>query len=186
MENQYFRLLEVKLKPRDTTQFHIHTLPSIFTQFTDNIVSSQVKGQSWVNDHNVEGNVYYKPYGKDSTIHRVTNCDKVPFHVTDMELLAPYESKFPFHSMPFPVLLDNERIVAYQLNASSLDEKVNSTHGPMLVELIRGNEVTYLDIVTKKSIPLKAGKYLYIPPGNTFSFSVKGGGDINMVLIEIK
>jgi alpha-glucosidase (family GH31 glycosyl hydrolase) len=187
MENQYFRLLDVKLKPGDTTQFHIHSTPSVFIQFTNTRVSSQLKDQQWKHDINTAGNVVYKDYAQDSIIHRVTNCDTDPFHVTDMELLSPYVSKFTFHQMSYKVLLNNERIIAYQLDTTSFSESVNSAHGPMLAALVKGSEVLYSDIVTKKSISIKGGKYMYIPPGNTFRFSSsKKNEEISMVLIEIK
>ena len=186
IENQYFRLLDVKLKPGDTTQFHIHSLPSVFVRFTSNQISTQLQGQSWMAEESEQGQVSFKPYGLDSIIHRVTNVSNQLFHVNDMELLAPYKSKFPFHALPFQELIDNERVAVYQLNAASFSEKITSIHGPILAELVKGNEVVYFDIVTKKSITLKGGKYLYIPPGNTFSFSAKTGEDISMILIEIK
>jgi hypothetical protein len=186
MENQYFRLLDVKLKPGDTTQFHIHALPSVFVQFSTNQMSTQLKGQSWIQEQREQGQVTFRPFGADSIIHRVTNVSDKLFHVTDMELLAPYKSKFPFHPLPYRVLIDNDRVAVYQLNAASFRDKVTSIHGPILAELVNGKEVVYFDIVTKKSITLKEGKYLYIPPGNTFSFSAKEGEDINLVLIEIK
>ena len=186
MENQYFRLLDVKLKPGDTTQFHIHSLPSVFVRFSSNDITSQLQGESWIPEKSEQGQVSFKAYGADSIIHRVTNVGDKVFHVTDMELLAPYKSKFPFHPLPYKELIDNERVAVYQLNAASFKDKVTSIHGPILAELVKGSEVVYLDIVTKKSITLKEGKYLYIPAGNTFSFSAKEGEDINMILIEIK
>lgn len=186
MENQYFRLLDVKIKPGDTTQFHIHSLPSVFVQYSTNETSTQIKGQSWMQEQREQGQVTFKPFGADSIIHRVTNASDKLFHVTDMELLAPYRSKFPFHPLAYKELIDNERVAVYQLNAASFKDKVTSIHGPILAQLIKGSEVVYFDIVTKKSIPLKEGKYLYIPAGNTFSFSTKEGEDVNMILIEIK
>jgi quercetin dioxygenase-like cupin family protein len=186
LENNYIRLLDVWVKPGDTTQFHVHSLPSVFLHFTTSSISTQVKGKEWIKDQNTEGKLLYKPFGKDSIIHRVTNCDTKPYHVTDMELLSAYESRFPFHVLPFPIILDNDRVIGYRLDQSSFSEHINSTHGPMLAQLVKGHEVTYTDIVTKKSITIKEGKYLYIPPGNTFQFSTIEDEAINLVLIEIK
>ena len=186
LENNYIRLLDVWVKPGDTTQFHIHSLPSVFLHFTTSNISTQVQGKEWIKDQNTEGKLSFKPFGKDSIIHRVTNCDSKSYHVTDMELLSTYESRFPFHELPFPIILDNDRVIGYRLDQSSFSEHINSTHGPMLAELVKGHEVTYTDIVTKKSITIKEGKYLYIPPGNTFQFSTVEDETINLVLIEIK
>jgi len=186
MENQYFRLLDVKLKPGDTTQFHIHSLPSVFVRFTANQTRTQVQGQDWISEQSEQGQVSFQSFGTDSVIHRVTNASDKLFHVTDMELLAPYKSKFPFHPLPYQELIDNEKVAVYQLNAASFKDKVTSIHGPILAQLVKGSEVVYFDIVTKKAITMKEGKYLYIPPGNTFSFSANEGEDINMILVEIK
>jgi len=186
MENQYFRLLDVKIKPGDTTQFHIHSLPSVFVRFSSNPISTQLQGQSWNEEQAEQGQVTYKDYRKDSIIHRVTNLSDKLFHVTDMELLSLYKSKFLFHPLPYKELIDNERVAIYQLDAASFKDQVTSIHGPILAQLVKGSEVIYYDIVTKKSITMKEGKYLYIPPGNTFSFSAEEGVDVNMILIEIK
>src|SRR5436190_20723571 len=45
-ENGYVRLLDVFVSPRDTTQFHVHNIPSVFTTFTKTATGSQlISGQ---------------------------------------------------------------------------------------------------------------------------------------------
>ncbi len=186
MENQYFRLLDVRIAPGDTTLYHIHSSPSVFTYFTNTHISLQVKGKPWTSEDIREGQVAFRDFTKDTLVHRVTNIDQGSFHVTDLELLSPYVSKFPFHQLPYKVLFDNDKVIAYQWDAASFNDHINSTHGPMLAELVKGSGVAYHDIVTKKLIPLKAGKFLYIPPGNTFQFTTQKEEDVNLILFEIK
>jgi hypothetical protein len=186
LENQYFRLFDIQLKFGDTTLFHSHSKPSMLIQLTSTNISTQVKGQNWIQDQLTPGRLIYLAYDRDSLVHRVTNNDTRPFHVSLLEFLTPYGTRFSFHQLSFPVLLDNDRAIAYRLDASSMGEDINSSHGPILAELIGGSEVTYFDVVTRKSILIRNGKYLYIPPANTFHFTAPADTDIDLVLLEIK
>ena len=88
LENKYIRLLDVKIQPGDTTLFHIHSIPSVFVNFTNTAVCSQIKGKEWEKGNNTEGNASYRSFVNDTLVHRVSNCDTVPFHVTDVEILS--------------------------------------------------------------------------------------------------
>ena len=84
LENKYIRLLDVWIPPGDTTLFHIHSTPSVFVPFTTTVVCSQIKGKAWETSKNTEGNASYRSFANDIVVHRVSNCDTVPFHVTDI------------------------------------------------------------------------------------------------------
>ena len=186
LENKYLRLLDVWIKPGDTTLFHIHSTPSLFLQFTNTVVCLQIKGTAWIKDKNKEGNVSYRSFVKDTLVHRVSNCDTIPFHVTDIELLSSYKPNTQHQPLPFTVLFDNERAVAYKLTQSSFNNQVISHRGPVVAQLVSGDEVMYYDAKKKKSTSIKTGKYLYIKPGSSFYFSAKENETINLVLFEIK
>jgi hypothetical protein len=185
-ENKYVRLLDVHIPPGDTSLFHIHSTPSVFLHFTTTVVCSQIKGKEWVTAKNTEGNASYRSFVNDTLVHRVSNCDTVPFHVTDIEILSPYKPTVQLKPLPFTLLFENEKVVAYRFSRSSFNNKVISDRGPMVAELVTGKEVIYHDRKNKKSIKIKTGKYLYIKPGSSFYFSIKGAEEINMVLVEIK
>ena len=186
IENKYFRLLDVWIKPGDTSLFHIHATPSLFLQFTSTYVCVQEKGKAWANNKNQEGNASYRSFINDTLVHRVSNCDTVPFHVTDIELLAAYKTNNPIKPLALPVLFDNEKAIAYRITASSLNNTFITGRGPMVAELVAGDHVICHDTITKKSSKIKTGKYLYIEPGSSFYFSSNGNKEINLVLFEIK
>ncbi|MBL0183527.1 MAG: hypothetical protein IPP96_15045 [Chitinophagaceae bacterium] len=186
IENKYIRLLDVRIKPGDTTQFHIHATPSLFLYFTNTTVCSQIKGKDWVTAKNQAGNASYRSFDNDTLVHRVSNCDTVPFHVTDIELLSAYKPNDPIQPLPLMVLFDNGKAIAYRITRSSLNKEIISNHGPMIAELVAGDDVTCYDTMTKRSTTIKNGKYLYIEPGRSFYFSAKENEEINMVLFEIK
>ncbi len=185
-ENKYIRLLDVWIKPGDTTLFHIHSTPSLFLHFTNTEIGSQIMGREWIKSRNEMGNVSYRSFANDTLVHRVTNFDTSLFHVTDIELLAPYKPGIPIQPLPFTVLFDNEKAIAYKLTQSSLDETIISHRRPMVAELVEGQEVIYHDVLNKKPTSILTGKYLYIKPNSTFHFTAKGNGVVNMVLFEIK
>jgi hypothetical protein len=186
LENKYLRLLDVWIEPGDTTLFHIHSTPSLFLQFTSTAVCVQIKGAAWIKDKNKEGNASYRSFVNDTLVHRVSNCDTISFHVTDIELLSSWKPNTPLPLLPFTVLFDNERTFAYRLTQSSFNNQIISNRGPMVAQLVSGDEVKYYDAGKKRSIPIKTGKYLYIKPGSSFYFSAKENEEINLVLFEIK
>ena len=185
-ENKYMRLLDVNIQPGDTSLFHIHSIPSVFLHFTNSVASSQIKGKEWVTAKNTAGNAWYNSFENDTLVHRVSNCDTVPFHVTDIEILSSYKPTAQLKPLPLTVLFENEKIFAYRFNRSSFNKQLISGRGPMVAELVAGDEVIYHDSMKKKSIKIKTGKFLYIKPGSSFYFSAKGDEEINMVLFEIK
>jgi hypothetical protein len=186
LENKYIRLLDVWLQPGDTTMFHIHSTPSVFLQFTNTAIGTQLKGQDWVKDQSVAGNASYNSFSPEIRIHRVSNWDSVPFHVTDIEILSPYNPGQELKPLPFTVLFENERAVAYQLTNAAFNQKIISNRGPIIAELVSGNEIVFHDTMGKKSTKIKTGKYFYIKPGSSFYFSAEENEPINLVLFEIK
>lgn len=185
-ENQYLRLLDVWINPGDTSLFHIHSTPSLFLHFTNTLVAAQIKGAAWTIANNKAGTASYRSFINDTLVHRVSNQDTALFHVTDIELLSSYKPETLLNPLPFTVLFENEKAVAYRLSNASLTKQIISGRGPMVAELVAGNEVTCYDTMNKRSTSIKNGKYLYIEPGSSFYFSATGNKEINMVLFEIK
>src|SRR4051812_10297786 len=85
-ENKYFRVLDVNIPPHDTTLQHIHSTPSVILLFTNTITAQQLKGQDWVKGQSIAGTAIYRDFSKDTVIHKVSNWDTAPYHVTDIEL----------------------------------------------------------------------------------------------------
>jgi hypothetical protein len=186
LENKYIRLLDVWIKPGDTSMWHIHSIPSLFLYFTSTDVCVQVKDNAWTKNRNVEGNASFRSFINDTLIHRVSNCDTVPFHVTDIEILSSYKPATQLTPLPFTVLFDNEKAIAYRLSGTSFNNQLINGRGPIVAELVAGDEVVCYDTQHKRSTTIQAGKFLYLQPGSTFYFSAKENKKINLVLFEIK
>ena len=185
-ENKYLRLLDVHIPPSDTTMFHIHSTPSFFLALSNTQVGVQIKGLDWIKSQNVAGEAWYQSFLNDTLIHRVTNCDSVPFHVTDMEILAPYNNSRKIIPLPFDILLENEKVLTYGVNNSSINQKVISKRGPIIAQLVEGDNILVHDEKTKETRAIKKGGYLYIEPESSFYFTSPENEKINLVLLEIK
>ena len=188
LQNKYIRLLDVWIPPGDTTLFHIHATPSLFIELSNGVIGSQIKGAGWVNEAAIAGKTWYRSFINDTLVHRVCNLDTIPLHVNDIEILFSYDSNNVSQQkpLPFTLLYENEKAFAYQIKDISFHNQVIKNRGPMIAELISGNGVSFHDADSKKSIPVIAGKYLYIEPGKSFYFSKGKTTGINMVLFEIK
>lgn len=186
LENKYFRLLDVHIAPGDTSLFHIHSTPSFFLIFTSNKVGVQIEGQEWTQSQNIAGESWYESFLNDSLIHRVTNCDSIPFHVTDIEILAPYQGGHQIKPLPFNLLLENEKVLAYSINNLSTDPSVISKRGPIIAQLVEGEKILSHDVETKKTKEIIKGSYLYFEPERSFYFTAPFDENINLILLEIK
>jgi hypothetical protein len=186
LENEYVRMLDVVLPPADTTWFHIHSTPSVFLQFTGSNLATQVKDADWIKEQSEKGTVWFNPFLPDRLVHRVSNQDTKPFHVTDIEILSSYKPASGLIPMPFPVLLNNEKVFAYRVTEPFGNKQLITGRGPIIAALVEGNEVVFHDAGEKRTTKLEPGKFVYISPQHTFYFSTTDKEKINLVLFEIK
>jgi hypothetical protein len=186
IENKYFRVLDVNIPPYDTTLQHIHSTPSVILLFTNTITAQQLKGQDWIKGQSVAGTAFYRDFSKDTVIHKVSNWDTVPYHVTDIELLSAYEANSGRKPLSLIVLFDNDRAFAYRLTDSLINKQIISNRGPMIAGLVAGDDIILHNTRDHKSINIKAGKETYIAPGTSFYLTKTGTKAVNLVLFEIK
>ncbi len=184
--NQYFRMLDVKIPPGDTTLYHIHETPSLFLRFTNSYVASQVKDSVWSEKSmSIKGTADYD-YFSNTRVHRVSNQDKDTFHVTDIEILSGYHPGSNIKPLPFTVLFENERSFAYRITEIENSKIVIQDRGPIIAALVDGNSVAIHEHGTKLSTEIMPGKFAYLKPGGSYYFSTGTKEKINLVLFELK
>jgi quercetin dioxygenase-like cupin family protein len=85
--NQYVRVLEVVVKPGETTLFHRHSLDNVAVQLSDGTIKRQSAGEVWVTVPSKEGSVGFNAGTKAPYVHRIANAGSGVFHVLDVEIL---------------------------------------------------------------------------------------------------
>jgi quercetin dioxygenase-like cupin family protein len=86
-ENQYLRVLDVVVKPGETTLFHTHSLDNVAVHLSDATIKHQVPGQGWIESLIKEGAAGFAAGTKKPYTHRVANAGSTVFHVLDVQIL---------------------------------------------------------------------------------------------------
>ncbi len=183
--NKYLRLLNVWLKPGDTSLYHIHEIPSVFCYLTSARYVAKMQGDSnWNVVVATAGQSWYRSFEDGRLVHKVANPFDTALHVTDIELLSAWKRR-KLSPLPLPLLFPSDKVYAYQVNNGHLSSLNINNRGPMIAEVVNGN-IVYQDIKANKSRELKEGDYQYIQPGKHFKFVSSSTDTVNIVLFEIR
>lgn len=170
-ENEYVRVLDVWLPPNDTTQYHVHATPSVFTTFTKTITSSQLKGGQPVSSVSVAGNSTYDSL-VTPRIHRVINIDSTWFHVMDAELVAgkPHADEPALQNTFLHLLFDEPLVRGYHIQLQS-NESIQipaSKTGYLLISLSEAAASLHSNGIIQHRF-MKPGHYYWIETGKSMS-----------------
>lgn len=186
LQNQYLRLLDVRLPPGDTTFFHVHEIPSLFLVLSKTLTASQVKGEEWVNGTFTSdpGYTWYNGFVKAPLIHRVANIDSVPFHVMDIEILSNYNKHLP--PLPFDTIYTNQKAFAYRVNLTNKEEKKQiKDRGPMAAIVVSGAGIN-VHFAGNKTENVSQGKFIFIAPKTKCWFQNNDDDETKVVLFELR
>jgi quercetin dioxygenase-like cupin family protein len=86
-ENQYVRVLDVVVKPGDTTLYHKHSLDNVSVILTGTTLKNQVAGGDWTERLANDGSVGFAAGTAKPYVHRISNAGASVFHVLDIEIL---------------------------------------------------------------------------------------------------
>jgi len=187
-ENNYVRLLDVFVSPHDTTQFHVHNTPSVFTTFTKTATGSQLLSGQPSGDLSTAGRSWYDSLSTPR-IHRVWNEDTGWFHVMDIELIAGRPHGDPrVLQDPLLKLYFNEPLAngyRMELQTSSRVELPPSAIGYLLLS-IGPAVISYKTNDHTEQRIMKGGHYVWIEPGKSFSFTSQTNTPSSFVLLQLK
>ena len=86
-ENQYVRVLDVVLKPGQTTLFHRHSIDNVPIILTGADNRTQFAGKDWTATPAKAGSVGFIPGAAKPYVHRINNQGSTTYHVIDVEVL---------------------------------------------------------------------------------------------------
>ncbi|MBI2731587.1 MAG: hypothetical protein HYX40_12710 [Sphingobacteriales bacterium] len=187
-ENNYVRLLDVHFAPKDTTQYHLHNTPSVFTTFTKTATGSRIKDKEPVSTVSVAGETWY-----DSLVtpryHQVWNEDTSWFHVMDAELTSTIAlSKAEVLQFSSLKLLYNEPLVNVyhlQLKKGENVELPSSNTGYLLISLGDASVDYSANNNIQKRI-MKAGHYIWISAAEKAALLITNDATSGFTLLQMK
>src|SRR5258708_987783 len=86
LQNEYVRLLDVHVRPHDTTLYHRHSISSAIVFLSRNVTGSQVMGGEINIGQVIPGNTAFADFANKPVSHRVWNEDTSVYHVMDIEI----------------------------------------------------------------------------------------------------
>jgi hypothetical protein len=188
--NDQIRLLNVLLPPGDTTQYHLHSTPSLFITFSATHTASQLINKQPVEGHSKPGDTWFEnllpPHVK---VHRVWNMDTSTYHVMDVELLEK-DSGFTTPALALPHLqlkIDTPWVRSYAATLNQGQELNIGKHRSALV-LVCMNNAT-LQITRPGSSHqevVEAAKFYILTAGESFALKNNGAAMANFTLVELR
>lgn len=184
-ENEYLRVLDVRISPGDTTLFHKHETPSVFISLHPVKTGSKViieDGSATV--LSLDRRITFEGFYKSPRIHRVWNMDTSVFHVMDVEVLTKGDKKpeAPISLSGFSQLFDAPPVRTYRVTLKSNQEIEIKRSAPVLVVgLDDADKVT----VNSKSF-LKQGDFVFIAPSEKIILVNKEQKEYSFALLELK
>lgn len=187
-ENDFVRILDVTLKPGDTTLYHIHNTPSVFIYYTNTKVGSKLINQPATSGVNMAGNISYDSL-QTPRIHRVWNEDTSWFHVMDVEIVNPQPAAK--HSFPdiknAELLFDKPRVRVYKLQINT-EEVFNIRKSDLRVLLISIGE-TNLNVTTngiEETRIMKPGHFIWMNANENIAVKKMSSSPASFALLALK
>jgi len=88
LENQYVRIVDVRIPPGQTTLFHMHQRDNVSVRVSGGLTQGQIQGKDWnPSKQNERGSVNFSNGSKQPYTHRIKNLGTDIYHVIDVELL---------------------------------------------------------------------------------------------------
>jgi hypothetical protein len=189
LENEWIRLLDVRLPQGDTSLFHIHEIPSFFIPLSTTAIGIEVKGQPPQESKFTLGATWYNGFEKGPLIHRVWNSDTNVLHIIDLELLSTKNSavstivQLPNSKIDF----ENEKVRVYKFEiVPNQSFTLPSLKRPMIFISLSGAELQIKNAINKDPYHLKAGGFQWLDAGQSFVINNKQGTSSNAILILLK
>jgi hypothetical protein len=189
LENEWVRLLDVRLPPGDTSLFHIHEIPSFFIPLSTTEVGIEVKGQQAQDSKFTIGGTYYNGFENGPLIHRVWNTDTNTLHIIDLELLATKNITLPA-TIQLPgakIDFENEKLRVYKFEVAPKQTLRFSFLTPMLLISVSGPTIQTNDMDKKSSsYSMRPGMFQWIEAQKKIQIKNRGPAITNAILILLK
>jgi len=187
-ENDFLRVLDVYLKPGDTTQYHLHNTPSVFIVLSNSNVGSRLLGGQPQKGANISGAISYDSLARPRT-HQVWNEDTSWFHVMDVELTSTKAKLLipPLQNPDLKLLFNEEQVNGYEISIANgaTIQLPPSSNGYLLVSKETATIDYRINDITQRRF-MKAGHYIWIEAGKRSSIYSSSPTTSSFILLQLK
>jgi len=198
LDNGHVRLLDVRIPPGDTTQFHIHATPSVFIVLTEAKTGSTVQSEEDRSASPIQyyGNIWFEGFYIKPRIHRVYNLDDHVFHVMDIELTNSHyiPIDLPIQQEAFHFLFEEKPVRGYRL-ALSPGKKIFLEPRKADILMIQTGDsadskgttaITFRNQQAHANRFHSKGDFAYLESGNAIEIKNEGSGMTEFAFFELK
>ena len=188
------KVMDIRVPPGDTTEFHLHRYPTIYVVINRVIMSQQDFGEEWTPPSTVAspgidvsspGQIIdlSQQYITQNTYHRVANLDSSTFHF--IGILSTRDSK-EITDDP-DMVLENEWFAAYrlELNAHSSSQQFTFDSPTLLIQYTKG-ESHILEHKIRHSHKTEAGSFSWHESNTPFVVENSDNKSIGFVVVAAK
>lgn len=189
-ENEYLRVIDVRIPPGETSLYHIHVIPSVIVYLTQSTNRSESWPDKTLLTRDISpGQSRYAPYDEKPLTHRVTNTGASLFRVYDIELLRkPSAAMLPPLAISHAKLHWEEKRLRSSgiLLAANAKTEVPATACSTLVVATAGKVQLASHGAKAGSRALNTTEYQFYPPQTRLQISNPNADQAEVVLLELK
>jgi hypothetical protein len=187
--NEFVRVIQARIKDKDTSLFHIHATPSAFVFMKKANYDNQVLGEGWTRPNYPKGYAWYSSFATGPSTHRVAALPKDEIFAYDVELLSNYNKSTSPGWKPFSndTIFIADKAAGYRIKLSKENPKLEiDGRGPMVAILLTGQQLQIESQGTKQKVHLKETEYAYLLPKEKHTLSIKSDSPIEIILFEVR
>lgn len=189
-QNDYVRMIDVRMAEGARSLFHIHTVPTVIIYLTKVTNQSEIWGTPGTSPrHTVPGDSRYANYDEKPLTHRVSNQGPGEFRVWDIELLRPAPSG-PFPPAGAAALKPKWEEKRVRSSNVLLEPAAAVTIAPgpcaHLVVPIANGLATQTQGREKSARSLAGGEFLFVAPQTGIELRNTGKDKLDVVVLELR
>jgi len=184
-ENEYLRVLDVRIPPGDTTKIHKHATASVFITLHQVRQGSQVILESrGTGVRSADRRITFESFYDQPRIHRVWNSDTSLFHAMDIEILTKGDKNIgdSIALDGFRQLFDASLVRTYRVTLKSKQELALKRSGPVfIVGLNNANKIK-----VNKKLFTSEGDFLFVLPNEKIELKNDDEKEYSFAFLELK
>ena len=186
--NKYVRVIQARIKDKDTSLFHIHATPSAFVFVKPAHYENQVLGEKWTTPNYPKGYAWYASFAGGASTHRVAAHPHDEIFAYDVELLGSYDRKKLSKWTPLTkdTIFIAEKAAGYSVKLSKQNPRFEiKQRGPIVAILLSGESLS-ISGENNKQIQLKETEFAYLAENKKHTITIIGDKTAEVIIFEVR